>query len=151
AHAQPPAKVPRIGVLWERTPTDPFIAAFRQGLRELGYIEGQSMVIEERYADGVVDRYPALVTELLDLNVNVLVVAGTNAEHAASLLLEGHYGYAGGVLQSGQRTPVRMGSDTPKAQALSGDHDGFWTRLTARSGPVRRRGHPRSPARVLGL
>jgi putative ABC transport system substrate-binding protein len=72
AHAQPPAKVPRIGVLWERTPTDPFIAAFRQGLRELGYIEGQSMVIEERYADGVVDRYPALVTELLDLNVDVL-------------------------------------------------------------------------------
>ena len=83
AHAQPPAKVPRIGVLWERTPTDPFIAAFRQGLRELGYIEGQSMVIEERYADGVVDRYPALLAALVDLNVDVLVVAGTNAAQAA--------------------------------------------------------------------
>ena len=79
AHAQQPSKVPRIGVLWERTPTDPFIAAFRQGLRELGYIEGQNIVIEERYAYGVVDRYPALLAALLDLNIDVLVVAGTNA------------------------------------------------------------------------
>jgi putative ABC transport system substrate-binding protein len=83
AHAQPPAKVPRIGVLWERTPPDPFIAVFRQGLRELGYTEGQNLVIEERYAYGVVDRYPALIAELLDLNVEVLVVAGTNAAQAA--------------------------------------------------------------------
>ena len=43
AQAQQPSKVPRVGVLWERTPTDPFIAAFRQGLRELGYTEGQSI------------------------------------------------------------------------------------------------------------
>src|SRR6266487_3437444 len=83
AHAQQPAKVPRVGVLWERTPTDPFIAAFRQGLRELGYTEGQSIGIEERYAYGVVDRYPALMAELLDLNIDVLVVAGTNAAQAA--------------------------------------------------------------------
>ena len=83
AHAQQPAKVPRVGVLWERSPTDPFIAAFRQGLRELGYTEGQSIGIEERYAYGVVDRYPALMAELLDLNIDVLVVAGTNAAQAA--------------------------------------------------------------------
>ena len=83
AHAQQPSKVPRIGVLWERTPTDPFIAAFRQGLRELDYTEGQSIGIEERYAYGVVDRYPALLAELLDLNIDVLVVAGTNAAQAA--------------------------------------------------------------------
>jgi putative ABC transport system substrate-binding protein len=83
AQAQQPSKVPRVGVLWERTPTDPFIAAFRQGLRELGYTEGQSIVIEERYAYGVLDRFPALIAELLDLNVEVLVVAGTNAAQAA--------------------------------------------------------------------
>jgi putative ABC transport system substrate-binding protein len=83
AHAQPPAKVPRVGVLAERSPTDPFITAFRQGLRELGYTEGQSMVIEERYAYGVVDRFPALIAELLDLNIDALVVAGTNAAQAA--------------------------------------------------------------------
>jgi putative ABC transport system substrate-binding protein len=83
AHTQPPAKVPRVGVLWERSPTDPFIAAFRQGLRELGYTEGQSIVIEDRYAYGVVDRFPALAAELIDLNVDVLVVAGTIAAQAA--------------------------------------------------------------------
>src|SRR5215475_4269013 len=83
AHAQPPAKVPRIGVLWERTPPDPFMAVFRQGLRALGYTEGQNIVIEERYAYGVVDRYPALIAALVDLNVDVLVVAGTNAAQAA--------------------------------------------------------------------
>jgi putative tryptophan/tyrosine transport system substrate-binding protein len=83
AHAQQPSKRPRIGVLWERTPTDPFIAVFRQGLRELGYTEGQSIGIEERYAYGVVDRFPALIAELLDLNIDALVVAGTNAAQAA--------------------------------------------------------------------
>jgi len=83
SHAQTPAKVPRIGVLWERSPTDPFIAAFRQGLRELGYTEGQNIVIEDRYAYGVVDRFPALTAELIDLNVDVLVVGGTLSAQAA--------------------------------------------------------------------
>jgi putative tryptophan/tyrosine transport system substrate-binding protein len=83
AHAQQPSKVPRVGVLWERTPPDPFVAVFRQGLRELGYIEGQSIVIEDRWAYGVVDRFPALIAELIDLNVDVLVVAGTFAAQAA--------------------------------------------------------------------
>jgi putative tryptophan/tyrosine transport system substrate-binding protein len=83
AHAQQPSKVPRVGVLWERSPPDPFIAAFRQGLRELGYTEGQSIVIEDWYAYGAVDRFPALAAELIDLNVDVLVVAGTIAAQAA--------------------------------------------------------------------
>jgi ABC-type uncharacterized transport system substrate-binding protein len=82
-HAQQPAKMPRVGVLWERSPTDPFIAAFRQGLRELGYTEGQSLVLEERYAYGVIDRFPALIAELLDPHVDVLVVGGTNAAQVA--------------------------------------------------------------------
>jgi putative ABC transport system substrate-binding protein len=83
AHAQQPSKVPRVGVLGERSPPDHFIAAFRQGLRELGYIEGQSIVIEDRYAYAVVDRFPALAAELIDLNVDVLVVGGTVAAQAA--------------------------------------------------------------------
>ena len=83
SHAQQPAKVPRVGVLWERSPTDPFVAVFRQGLRELGYTEGRSIVIEERYAHGVVDRFPTLIAELLDLHIGVLVVAGTIAAQAA--------------------------------------------------------------------
>jgi putative ABC transport system substrate-binding protein len=86
AHAQQPSKLPRVGVLWERTPPDPFVAVFRQGLRELGYTEGQSLVIEDRWAYGVVDRYPALIAELLDRKVDVLVVAGTSAAQAAKAL-----------------------------------------------------------------
>jgi len=43
APAQPPSKMPWVGVLWERTPPDPFVAVFRQGLRERGYTEGQSI------------------------------------------------------------------------------------------------------------
>jgi putative tryptophan/tyrosine transport system substrate-binding protein len=88
AQAQPPAKVPRVGVLGERSPPDPLIAAFRQGLRELGYTEGQSIVIEDRYAYGVVDRFPALAAELLNLNVDVLMVAGTLAAQAAKARTE---------------------------------------------------------------
>lgn len=83
AHAQQPSKVPRVGVLGERTPTDRFLAAFRQGLRELGYTEGQSIAIEYRYAHGVVDRIPTLAAELIELNVDVLVVGGTVAARAA--------------------------------------------------------------------
>ena len=86
AHAQPPSKVPRVGVLEERSPTNPFLAVFRQGLRELGYTEGQNIVIEYRYAHGVVDQFPTLAAELLRLDIDVLVVEGTVAAQAAQAL-----------------------------------------------------------------
>jgi len=86
AHAQPPSQVPRVGVLGERSPTDPFLAAFRQGMRELGYTEGQSIVIEDRYTHGVLDRVPTLAAELLRLKVDVLVVGGTVAAQSAKAL-----------------------------------------------------------------
>jgi len=83
AEAQTAVKVPRIGVLRETSPTDPLLAAFRQGLRELGYTEGQNIFIEYRYARGVVDQIPTLAAELIGLNVDVLVVGGTAAARAA--------------------------------------------------------------------
>ena len=83
AHAQQPSKVPRVGVLGESSPTDPFLAAFRQGLRELGYTEGQSIVIEYRYVHGVLARVPDLAAELIRLKVDVLVVGGTLAARSA--------------------------------------------------------------------
>jgi putative ABC transport system substrate-binding protein len=86
AHAQPPAKVPRVGVLAERSPTDPFLTVFRQGLRELGYTEGQNIVIEYRYAHGMVDQFSTLAAELLRLDIDVLVVGGTVAAQAAQAL-----------------------------------------------------------------
>lgn len=76
-------KVPRVGVIGERSASDNFLAAFRQGLRDLGYIEGQNIVIEYRYAQTALDRVPALATELARLPVDVLVVGGTVSAQSA--------------------------------------------------------------------
>jgi len=81
--AQSARTVPRIGVIGEQTSTDPFLAAFRQGLRELGYTEGQNILIEYRYAHGVIARFPKLVAELIGLRVDLLVVGGTAAAQSA--------------------------------------------------------------------
>jgi putative ABC transport system substrate-binding protein len=75
--AQPAGKVYRIGFLAG------YVEAFRQGLRELGYVEGRNVVIEYRYGHGNNDRLPALAAELLRLAVDVIVTEGTNATGAA--------------------------------------------------------------------
>ena len=55
---------------------------FREGLRELGYVEGQNIVIEYRWAEGKYERFPALIAELLAQKVEVIVTAGTPASLA---------------------------------------------------------------------
>jgi putative tryptophan/tyrosine transport system substrate-binding protein len=85
AEAQQPTKIPRIGylapnslsVLAART------EAFRQGLRDLGYVEGKTIVIEWRSVEGKLDRLPALAAELVRLNVDVIVTAGPTATRPA--------------------------------------------------------------------
>ena len=74
--AQQPAKVPRIGVIGERSDSDSFVEAFRQGLRDLGYSEGQNVSIEFRSTNGALDLVPALARELVRLQVDVIVVGG---------------------------------------------------------------------------
>ena len=85
AEAQQPTKVPRIGFLAAASPsaTPARIEAFRQGLRELGYVEGKNIVIEWRYAEGKLDRLPALAAELVRLKVDVIVTGGPAATRAA--------------------------------------------------------------------
>jgi putative ABC transport system substrate-binding protein len=86
AQAQQPKKVPRIGVLISASAaaTAPFIDAFQQGLRELGYVEGKNIAIERRFAELEFDRLPIQATELVRLKVDVIVAAGSNlAVHAA--------------------------------------------------------------------
>jgi ABC-type uncharacterized transport system substrate-binding protein len=61
----------------------PLISAFRQGLRQLGYVEGQNFVIEYSSADGRGDRFPHLVAELIQRNVDIIVLRGTPAAIAA--------------------------------------------------------------------
>jgi len=85
AEAQQPKKVPRIGYLTAA----PFSAitarteAFRQGLRELGYVEGKNIVLEYRSAEGKFDRLPKLAAELVHLNVDVIVSAGGTVTRSA--------------------------------------------------------------------
>jgi putative ABC transport system substrate-binding protein len=85
AQAQQPTKVPRIGHLHgaplSATPTRN--EAFRQGLRELGYVEEKNIVIEWRSAEGKLDRLPALAAELVRLKVDVIVTTGPSPTRAA--------------------------------------------------------------------
>jgi len=84
AEAQQPTKVPRIGRLGASSATGETarVEAFRQGLRELGYVEGKNIVIEWRHAEGKLDRLPALAAELVRLKVAVIVTGGGNATRA---------------------------------------------------------------------
>src|SRR5687768_17677163 len=85
ADAQQAGKVPRIGFLSLTSPSDrpPLLDAFRQRLRELGWVEGQNIVIDYRYAEGRVDRLPDLAAELVRLRVDLIVSFGTQGVTAA--------------------------------------------------------------------
>src|SRR5262245_47869439 len=98
--------------------------AFRQGLRELGYAEGQNVVVESRWAEGQYARYPALVADLVRLKARVIVVVGGTATKAAkevprtvpivmSLVIDARGGARSGVggatlRSSGLRRPLRV-------------------------------------------
>ena len=81
----PAATGPRIGFVeaGTRSANQHLLDAFLRGLRELGYVEGQNIVIEERWAEGRADRFPDLIGDLLRLPVDVLVVASTPGASAA--------------------------------------------------------------------
>jgi len=83
AEAQQPGNVLRVGFLTQAPPAAPYIEAFRQGLREHGYVEGKTIVIEYRDAEGKPERLPALASDLVRLKVNGIVVGGSEATLAA--------------------------------------------------------------------
>jgi putative ABC transport system substrate-binding protein len=84
AEAQQAAKLPRVGFIAAGQASDSSAAqAFRQGLRDLGYVEGKNVVLEARFAAGQLDKLPDLVAELIRLKVDVLV-AGSPASAAAA-------------------------------------------------------------------
>jgi putative tryptophan/tyrosine transport system substrate-binding protein len=94
ARAQQPAKVARIGYLVTGSLESPearaTLNAFRQGLRERGYVEGQSIVIEYRSADGKIERFPGLANELASLKLDLILAPNTPAaravQHATSTI-----------------------------------------------------------------
>jgi putative tryptophan/tyrosine transport system substrate-binding protein len=107
AEAQQPKKVPRIGFFSAGagprnkditvTATDPRLEGFRQGLRELGYVEGQNITLEIRWGDGKTDRLSQLAAELVRLKMDIIVTDGDRATRAAK--------------QATTTIPIVMGSD----------------------------------------
>lgn len=84
--AQPTTKVLRVGYLsggWPADPPHPGGEAFRQGLRDLGWVEGRNFILDVRYAEGRLERYPDRVAELVRLPVDLIVAPGTAAAQAA--------------------------------------------------------------------
>jgi putative ABC transport system substrate-binding protein len=92
-------QIPRIGFLIVSTPTAiaDRLEAFRQGLRELGYVEGKNVIIEQRWAAGQIERMPELATELMRLKVDMILSAGPQATRVAK--------------QTTSTTPIIMGFD----------------------------------------
>jgi ABC-type uncharacterized transport system substrate-binding protein len=87
AGAQAAGQVPRVGYISPGSSSDPFrqrrFEAFRQGLRELGYVEGRNVVLEPRWAEGQYARYPVLAADLVRLKVAAIVTVGGAATKAA--------------------------------------------------------------------
>jgi putative ABC transport system substrate-binding protein len=100
AEAQQPTKIPRIGYLGGGSPSSSpaRIEAFRQGLRELAYVEGKTIVVEYRYAEGKPDRDRELAAELVRLKVDLIVTTGPTATRAAK--------------EATTTVPIVMASDT---------------------------------------
>ena len=99
ADAQQPKKIPRIGLLGviSASAAEGRIEAFRQGLRDLGYVEGKDIVIEYRNAEGKLERLPALASELVRLKVDVIVTRGPPPTRSAK--------------EATSTIPIVMGSD----------------------------------------
>jgi putative ABC transport system substrate-binding protein len=76
-------RISKIGLLRTNAPPDPFVDAFRDGMRTLGYEEGRTILYETRWAEGKPDRLPVLAAELTALNVDIILAGGETAIHAA--------------------------------------------------------------------
>src|SRR5262249_23565332 len=107
APAQQGGKVYRVGFLWTgwSTVSSQFVAAFWQGLRELAWVEGQNIVIEDRWAEGRSDRLPDLTAELVRLRVDVLVTSGAAATRAAQEATT-----TIPIVSRGEQDPVALGA-----------------------------------------
>ena len=89
--AEPSRNIPRLVALWPDSPSTapPGVKAFTQRLRELGYNEGENIVVEGRWAEGQLDRLPGLAAELLRQRPDVVVTWGTPAAMAAKNAISG--------------------------------------------------------------
>ena len=122
ADAQPAAKVHRTGRLSPGPPlpaSNPNLEAFRQGLRDLGYVEGQNLVIEYRYAEGSDERLAALAAELVRLQMDVIVAIGG----AAATRAVQHATRTIPIVMAG--AAIRCGKGWSPVWHARGEHHGF--------------------------
>ncbi len=124
AEAQQAGKVPRVGFLSynSRSAESNRVEAFRQGIRDRGYVEEQNIVIEYRYADRKRDRLPQLAAELVRLKVDVIVATGTPPTRAAQR-----------VTKTSPMVMTIVGSPVPRFAASFAKPGGNITGLTTRS------------------
>ncbi|MBI3065799.1 MAG: ABC transporter substrate-binding protein, partial [Deltaproteobacteria bacterium] len=129
AWAQQPARIPRIGILIP--PSASFfsarVEAFRQRLRELGYVEGKNIFIEYRYAEGKLERLPDLAAELVRLKVDVIVATGPAilAAKKASPTIPIVFAAAGDPVGSGLVSSLaRPGGNITGLSSIAQDLDG---------------------------
>jgi len=129
AQAQQPARIPRVGILIP--PSASFfsarVEAFRQRLRELGYVEGKNIFIEYRYAEGKLERLPDLAAELVRLKVDVIVATGPAilAAKKASPTIPIVFAAAGDPVGSGLVSSLaRPGGNITGLSSIAQDLDG---------------------------
>ncbi len=89
SEAQQAVKIPRIGFVAPQGRSLPLFDAFRQGLADLGYVDGQNILIEPRFAEGHYERFPDIFSELVGLKVDMLVVTGAVTARAAKKAVSG--------------------------------------------------------------
>src|SRR5262245_50178974 len=136
--AQSAGKAYRIGILRPGSPPDPFVEAFRQGLRELGYDEGRNLSIEYRWAEGRDDRLPGLAADLVRLKVDV-IVAGVGAVEAVRRItatIPIVMPVSTDPVRAGLvRSLARPGGNITGVTTLSGELSGNWLQLLKETVP----------------
>src|SRR5918996_3326564 len=141
AEAQQPGKVAQIGwlSLGSSSAKDARFAGFIQGLRDLGYVEGQNIVIERRYAEGKLDRLSGLAAELVRLKLDVIVTGGVPqllAVKHATKTIPVVAGGAGDLVATGiVASLARPGGNITGLTSVSTDLPGKWLELLKESFP----------------
>ena len=142
AHAQAPTRPARVGVVSNAAGTGGPILGFRRGLAEKGYVEGQNLIMEERFAEGHADRLPALVADVLAQHVDVLYTLGTQTALIAKRLTT----TVPIVFQSGDpvgaglvASLARPNGNLTGVSVLSGEYSRKWLSLLKEAVPSLRR------------
>ena len=163
--------IPRIGYIWSGAPgTEVSISGLRQGLTDRGYVVGHNLMIEERYAEGDPERIPALIAQLLALNIDVLVTPGTPITRAAqrATTTVPIVCISGNPVGSGLVASLsHPGGNITGMSLLSGEYSAKWLELLTKAAPTLHRvavlwnpdnpamieehDHLQDTARVLGL